>query len=214
SGECRFILIGHSNGIMCIAYSLKGDLLASGGQDNTVRLWSTESGQCHAVIESFQDAVGSVAWSTASDATYLVTGCSDGSVLKWEVVKSDEEYRVSLRWGTTNGRLSVTGASIEDARGLSQPNKRLMKQRGAIGEPEHPLHEAGKKAATMASVVSRLKQLSGSKVPNNPLSMEQAEQQNEQGRPWDNLDGRLLADAMTSAFESFVNERIRGAASE
>ena len=34
----------------------------------------------------------------------------------------------------------------------------------------------------------------------------------EQGRPCDNLDGRLLVDAITSTVESFVNERIRGTA--
>jgi len=164
SGECRFILIGHSDWVMCVAYSLKGDLLASGGKDKTTRLWSTESGQCLAVLRNFQDAVRGVAWSTGSDATYLVTGCMDGSVLKWDIVKEEEEHRVNLRWGATNGMLNVTDASIENVRGLSQLNKQLLKQRGAIGEPEDLLHEAGKKVATMASVVSKLKQLSGSSV--------------------------------------------------
>jgi WD40 repeat protein len=157
SGECRFILIGHSHELWCVAYSLKGHVLSSGGKDKTVRLWSTDSGQCLAVVRNFQDTVRGIAWSTGSDAIYLVTGCLDGSVLKWEVVKEEEEYRVNLRWGATNGILTVTGASIHDARGLSKPNKQLMRQRGAIGEPESALHEAGKKVATMASVVSRLK---------------------------------------------------------
>ncbi|KAK3810142.1 MAG: WD40-repeat-containing domain protein [Benniella sp.] len=177
SGECRFILIGHSSDLWCVAYSMKGDLLASGGEDKTVRLWSTESGQCLAVLRNFQDTVRSVAWSTASDATYLVTGCMDGSVLKWEAAKVGEEYRTNLCWGATNGMLTVTDASIEDVRGLSQPNRQLLKQRGAIGEPERLLHEAGKKVATMASVVSTLRRLPGSKVQESFLTKQDKQNQ-------------------------------------
>jgi WD40 repeat protein len=162
SGECRFILIGHSDELWCVAYSLKGDLIASaGGKDKTVRLWSTELGQCLAVLRNFQDTVRSVAWNTTSNATYLVTGCIEGSVLKWNVVEEGEEYHVNLHWSATNGLLTVTGASMKNVRGLSQLNKRLMRQRGAIDEPEHLLHEASKKVTTMASLASRLKQLVG-----------------------------------------------------
>ncbi|KAF9348624.1 hypothetical protein BGX34_002329, partial [Mortierella sp. NVP85] len=111
-----------------------------------------------------------------------------GSVLKWEVVKADEEYCVSLRWGTTNGRLSVTGASIEDARGLSQLNKQLLRQRGAIGEPGHLLHEVGKKVATMASVVSKLKQLPGSKGPESFPTKQDKQNQTEERPVGDQLE--------------------------
>jgi len=146
SGECRFILIGHSDGVWCVAYSLKDNLLASGGNDKIVGLWNTESGQCLAVIRSFQHAVQSVAWSTSLDATYLVTGCQDGSVLKWAVAKAgEEEHHANLCWGVTNGMLSVTDASIEDVQGLSQLNKQLLRQRGAIGDPKAQLHEASER---------------------------------------------------------------------
>jgi len=60
----------------------------------------------------------------------------------------------------TNGMLTVTDASIEDVQGLSGLNKELLRQRGAIGEPENLLHGASKKIAVMASVVSKLKPLS------------------------------------------------------
>jgi hypothetical protein len=65
---------------------------------------------------------------------------------------------------------------------LSQLNKQLLRQRGAIGEPEYLLHEAGKKVATMASVVSRLKQLSGCKV-HESLPTKQDKQNQTEERP-------------------------------
>ncbi|KAF9363143.1 Mitochondrial distribution and morphology protein 35 [Mortierella sp. NVP85] len=44
-----------------------------------------------------------------------------------------------------------------DAQGLSQLNKQLLMQRGAVGEPVQRLRETSKSLAIMASVVSKLK---------------------------------------------------------
>jgi len=163
-GECRFILIGHSNWVWRVAYSQKGDLLASGSLDRTVRLWDTVSGQCRAVIRNFQDAIEAVDWNTTANEMYLVTGCGDGSVLKWQVEKEEDLCNVQLQWTATNGTLIMTGASIQDVQGLTQINKQLLKQRGAVGEPEDVFREASKKVMAMASVVSKLKQ-SSDKAP-------------------------------------------------
>jgi len=137
TGKCYLTLTGHTNKVRCIAYSRQGDLLASGGWDRTVRLWDTASGQCRAVVENLQGDIHGLALGTTFDTNYLVTGCGDGSVLKWEVMKEEELYSVRPLWSTTNGTLTLRGASIQDARGLSQTNEQLMKQREATGEPEH-----------------------------------------------------------------------------
>jgi hypothetical protein len=109
------------------------------------------------VIRSFQDAVLAIDWNSTLNGIYLVTGCYDGSVLKWQVIQEEDKFSVRLEWSATNGTLTMTGASIQDVRGLTPINKQLLKQRGAIGEPEHAFREAGKKVMTMASVVSKLK---------------------------------------------------------
>jgi len=126
-------LQGHKSGVNCIAYSVHGDLLVSGGWDKTLRLWDTGSGQCHAEIQSSHGVIHSIAWSATSDV-YLITGCGDGSVLKWKVIKERTRYRLESLW-TTNGTLSVTGASIQDVSGLSPTDQMLLGQLGAIGKP-------------------------------------------------------------------------------
>ncbi|KAK3809441.1 MAG: WD40-repeat-containing domain protein [Benniella sp.] len=161
-GECHLILTGHTNQVWGAAYSANGTLLASGSSDKTVRLWDVSSGECRAVVEYFPDSVWCVSWSVSSEANFLVTGCDDGSVLKWEVIEEEEEKkcRVQLQWCATNGALTMTGASIHGTRGLSALNKQLLKQRGAIGEPGNLLRESGRRVVSMTSVVSDFKEKS------------------------------------------------------
>jgi WD40 repeat protein len=156
TGKCRLTLTGHTNSVWGVTYSADGKLVVSGSVDKTVRLWDVSSGACRAVIENFPDSVGSVEWCTSSDGDYLVTGCQNGSVLKWKVVEDENQFRVRLQWSGSNGALIVTGASMQGARGMTVLNKQLLKQRGAVGDPEHLLRETSKKLITMASVVSML----------------------------------------------------------
>jgi hypothetical protein len=110
------------------------------------------------------------------DANYLVTGCQDGSVLKWQVIDEEGQCHVRLCWGATNGSLTVIGASIQGVRGLNSLNKQLLNQRGAEGEPVNRLCESSKKLITMGSVISQWRQLS---ERTEEPSQQQAEQQDE-----------------------------------
>jgi WD40 repeat protein len=138
-GACSFLLFGHTATVRRVGYSPKGDLLASGSDDTTVRLWHVASGQCQAVVQNFQGEVYGVAWIPSTDANYLVTGCQDGSVVKWQVIEEEEQYHVHPCWIATNGSLNVAGASIQDVRGLTPSNDRLLKQRVIVREPEDRL---------------------------------------------------------------------------
>jgi len=188
TGECCLTLIGHDHAVASVAYSHKGDLLASGSWDKTVRLWDVASGQCRVAVQNFQGTVFGLAWTPSSDANFLITGCRDGSVLKWQVIEGEEQCHVNLCWGATKGSLMVSGASIQDVRGLTSLNKQLLKQRSAVGEPVNLFHEASKKVITMASVVSQMRQPSGRMVLDHPsiinLPDEQAQQQDEQQDEW------------------------------
>ncbi|KAG0230113.1 hypothetical protein BGX31_005989 [Mortierella sp. GBA43] len=169
TGECIAHLDGHKDEIDRVLFSPRGDMLITCSDDQTVRLWDPASGRCLAVVEDFQGAAQDVAWietspsplsstSSTDDASghrYLIAGSHDGSVMLCTVImKDDGACEVVLRWRTTNGGLNLKDAIIQDVRGLSQLNHRLLKQRGAVGEPLDRLRDATKKITKLASALS------------------------------------------------------------
>ena len=180
TGDCCLTIPGNEYAVVCIAYSPKGDLLASGSDDRTLRLWDVASGQCRALVKSFEGGVYAVAWIPSNDAYHLVTGCDDGSVHKWQVIDEEGKCHVKLCWSATNGSLAVTGALIQDVRGLTSLDKQLLKQRRAVGEPENPFREASKKFIAMTSVVSQMRRASERMVPDSPSSTNISDQQSKQ----------------------------------
>jgi len=163
SGECLHTLVGHEQLIDAIAYSPRGNLLVSWSDAEEVRLWDAETGDCYWNLKhdgstpsggiSLTDLL---VWMT-SDVDSFITGDGSGSVRVWDVIKDGDQYRVNMRWRSANGQLTVKDASVQNVRGLSDLDKRLLKQRGATGEPSVRLRDASKKMMTMASVVSKLK---------------------------------------------------------
>ena len=126
---------GHEDTINAITYLVqKEDLLASCGKDKTVRLWDLASGQCRAVLPNFHVSFCGIASMATANGNYLVTGCVDGTMLKWQIVEEEGQLHMRLRWGTSVGALTVMGASIQGVVGLSSTNKQLLKQYGATGE--------------------------------------------------------------------------------
>ncbi|KAG0221634.1 hypothetical protein BGX31_009669 [Mortierella sp. GBA43] len=150
-----------------MAYSPGGHLFAMSVEDLTVQIWDVTSGRCRAVIRDFQARVRDVVWFKHSNVNCLATACLDGSVRMWQVQDDGDQCQVILRWSSVNNTLTVTETSIQDVQGLSQVNKTLLKQRGAVGAPGHRLVEASKKLGSMASVLSKLR-LSAKRVVEDP----------------------------------------------
>jgi WD40 repeat protein len=78
-------LRGHADNIMSVAFSPKGERLASASDDRTVKIWDAATGQEVLTIHGHTNEVRSVAFS--SDGRRLVSGSSDGTAKVWDATE-------------------------------------------------------------------------------------------------------------------------------
>jgi len=75
-------LEGHTDRVQEIAFSHDSTLLASASDDNTVRIWGTETGECLQTLKGHTNWVRNVAFS--HDSTLLASASDDTTVRVWD----------------------------------------------------------------------------------------------------------------------------------
>jgi small GTP-binding protein len=76
-------LKGHLGRVWSLAFDPQGETLASGSDDNRVKLWATPSGKLVKTLKGHLDEVNSVAFDARGET--LASGGDDGTLKLWEV---------------------------------------------------------------------------------------------------------------------------------
>lgn len=79
--------VGHTDGIRTIDISFDGKTLASGSNDNTVKLWDVATRKNTATFNGHSDQVYSVAFN--NDASILASGSKDKTIILWDVATEE-----------------------------------------------------------------------------------------------------------------------------
>lgn len=89
TGRLLQTLSGHTDRVICMAFSPDKKLLATGSADRTIRLWNVRNGTLLAVLEGHTAPVRDLEFSP--DGLLLASGSDDGTVIIWglpEIEKS------------------------------------------------------------------------------------------------------------------------------
>ncbi|RYP47143.1 hypothetical protein DL768_006753 [Monosporascus sp. mg162] len=85
--QCQQTLEGHSSYVTSVAFSADSQLVASGSDDYTVRIWSAATGECQQTLKGHSGSVNSVTFS--ADLQYVASRSYDDTVRIWSAATGE-----------------------------------------------------------------------------------------------------------------------------
>ncbi|KAG9258753.1 WD40-repeat-containing domain protein [Emericellopsis atlantica] len=90
---CEQTLEGHSGSVLSVAFSADGTRIASGSEDDTIKIWNRTTGMCVQTLQGHVGGVQSVVF-LPGDAR-LVSGSKDCTIKIWDVVEGKCEQTLA-----------------------------------------------------------------------------------------------------------------------
>jgi WD40 repeat protein len=116
-------LRGHFNWVWSVAFSPDGEMLVSGGDDQSVRLWRWADEQLLWAGYEHSKRIYSVAF--RPDASLVASGSYDGTIKLWDVASG--RCVNTLRRERPYEQMNITGVS-----GLSPAQRAMLRTLGAV----------------------------------------------------------------------------------
>lgn len=118
TGQAIYAYHGHSSGITDVAWSPKGDRIASSSSDYTVQLWDATTGQHPLILRTHSWYEWTVAWSP--DGRRLASGGPDDAIWIWDAVTgnilytyhSNAEGVTAVAWSPDGTRIASTSSDF------------------------------------------------------------------------------------------------------
>ena len=108
------LFIGHTGLVLSVAFSPDDKTLATGGFDNTIRLWNVSSHQQIGILMGHTSAVNSVVFSP--NGKILATGSADKTARLWDIasrkqtILSHKDSIWSVAFSPPDGKILATGS--------------------------------------------------------------------------------------------------------
>ena len=116
--------IGHTDGVRTIDISFDSKTLASGSNDNTVKLWDVATRKNTATFNGHSDQVYSVAFN--NDASILASGSKDKTIILWNVATEEPIHLLTGHTDPVNNlAFSKDGGTLVSSGGWSDTTIRL-----------------------------------------------------------------------------------------
>lgn len=116
-------MLGHTDWVWSVTFSPDGQILASSSNDQTIRLWDVQTGQCLKILQGHTNWVRSVLFSP--DGQTLISGSEDETTKLWCI-------RTGKCLKTLISKRPYEGMNITDATGLTLAQKDTLKALGAV----------------------------------------------------------------------------------
>ncbi|EXM12786.1 hypothetical protein FOTG_18735 [Fusarium oxysporum f. sp. vasinfectum 25433] len=87
-GPCIQTLVGHEGPVNSVAFSCDSSLLATGSDDNTIKIWEAATGKEVQTLRGHGDSVNSVAFS--GDSKLIASGSDDETIKIWDATTGKE----------------------------------------------------------------------------------------------------------------------------